>query len=100
MIQPIATRMPPTAMTIFGPILSASQPSIGVSQVSSATKIAKATWMSATIQPCALFIGPTNKVQPYCRLAIITMQMMTAMSCHQRWAATAPVLLSAISTPP
>ena len=35
-------------------------------------------------QPCALLIGLTNSVQPYCRLAIITMQMMPAMSCTQR----------------
>ncbi len=84
MIQPMATKTPPAAMTNFGPILSASQPSIGVSQVSSAMKMLKAIWMSATTQPWALFIGPTNNVQPYCRLAIITMQMMPAMSCHQR----------------
>src|SRR5208282_4461484 len=56
--------------------------------------------MSVVDQPCALFIGPTNNVQPYCRLAIITMQTMPAMSCHQRWGATAPMLLSDISTPP
>ena len=59
----------------------------------------KAIWMSATTQPCALFIGPTNSVQPYCRLAIITMQMMTTISCHQRLGATAPMLLSDISIP-
>jgi hypothetical protein len=29
-------------------------------------------------------MGLTNKVQPYCRLAIITMQMMPAISCIQR----------------
>ena len=43
-----------------------------------------ATWISAITQPCALFIGLTNKVQPYCRLAIITMQMMPASSWSQR----------------
>ena len=28
------------------------------------------------VQPCALLIGSTNSVQPYCRLAISTMQTM------------------------
>jgi len=56
--------------------MSTIQPSIGVSQVSSAMKTANANWIEAIDQPCALLIGLTNSVQPYCRLAIITMQMM------------------------
>ena len=71
--------MPPKPTTIFGPRCGPStstiQPSIGVSQVSSAIKIAKANWIDVIDQPCALLIGLTNSVQPYCRLAIITMQM-------------------------
>jgi hypothetical protein len=51
MIQPSATSTPPNATTSLGPILSASQPSIGVSQVSSATKMLNAIWISATLQP-------------------------------------------------
>ena len=35
-------------------------------------------------QPCALLIGLTNRVHPYCRLAIITMQTMQQMSLIQR----------------
>ena len=74
--------MPPNATTNFGPRrgprMSTIQPSIGVSQVSSAMKMLKANWMAAMDQPCALLIGLTNSVHPYCRLAIITMQMMTA----------------------
>ena len=73
--------MPPNATIELRPAcagraLSTIQPSIGVSQVSSAMKIAKANWIDAIDQPCALLIGLTNSVQPYCRLAIITMQMM------------------------
>jgi hypothetical protein len=37
-------------------------------------KIEKANWIEAIDQPCALLIGLTNSVQPYWRLAIITMQ--------------------------
>ena len=44
----------------------------------------KANWMSAIAHPCALFIGPTNNVQPYCRLAIITMQTIPTSSWTQR----------------
>jgi hypothetical protein len=29
-------------------------------------------------------MGSTKRFQPYCRLAIITMQMMPKMSCHHR----------------
>jgi hypothetical protein len=43
MTQPMPTMMPPNAMTSFGPIVSAIQPSIGVSHVSKAMKIAKAS---------------------------------------------------------
>ena len=78
MIQPIATRMPPPPITTrgpqSGPSVSAIQPSIGVGQVSRAMNKAKATWMSAIAQPWALCSGSTNSVQPYCRLAIMTMQ--------------------------
>ena len=79
-----------------GPSTSTIQPSIGVSQVSSAMKIAKANWIEAIDQPCALLIGLTNSVQPYCRLAIITMQMMAQMSCRQRVACAAEALDSTI----
>ncbi len=90
-IHPIPTKIPPKATIsrgpFFGPTLSTIQPWIGVSQVSSATNRLKAIWMSATAQPCATFIGRTNKVQPYCRLAIITMQTMPMISWSQRFAA-------------
>src|SRR5579872_392224 len=57
---------------------------MGVSQVSSATKMLKAIWMSATDHFVAVAIGLTNSVQPYCRLAISTMQMMPTINCVQR----------------
>src|SRR3982074_2074900 len=44
----------------------------------------KATWMDARSQPCFCPIGPPNGVQPYWRLAIITMQTMPISSCSQR----------------
>src|SRR5580700_11710062 len=88
MTQPAPTMMPPPATISLGPRCGPStstiQPSIGVSQVSSAMKIAKANWIEAIDQPCALLIGLTNNVQPYCRLAISTMQMMPTVSCAQR----------------
>ncbi len=89
MIQPIAIITPPKATISRGPrcapIRSTIQPSSGVSQVSSATNRLKAIWMSATAQPCARFIGWTNRVQPYCRLAIITIATMPMTSCSQRF---------------
>src|ERR1700688_112785 len=88
MTQPMATMMPPKETTSFGPRCGPStstiQPSMGVSHVSSAMKTAKATWIEAIDQPCALLIGLTNNVHPYCRLAIITMQMMQNVSWTQR----------------
>ena len=88
MTQPSATMMPPNATISFGPrrapSVSTIQPWIGVSHVSSAMKMLKANWIDASDQPCALLIGLTNSVQPYCRLAISTMQMMQAMSWPQR----------------
>src|ERR1700688_1524650 len=88
MTQPMATMMPPKETTSFGPRCGPStstiQPSMGVSHVSSAMKTAKATWIEGIDQPCALLIGLTNNVHPYCRLAIITMQMMQNVSWTQR----------------
>ena len=94
-IQAIAIIAPPKATInlgpFFGPMRSTIQPSIGVSQVSSATNRLKAIWISAIDQPCALLIGWTNKVQPYCRLAIITMQTMPMISWSQRLVDGEPV---------
>src|SRR5579863_10299581 len=88
MTQPSPTMIPPKAITSLGPRrgprLSAIQPSIGVSHVSSAMKIEKANWIDASDQPCALLIGLTKRVQPYCRLAISTMQITPTISCVQR----------------
>ena len=85
--------MPPNATISLGPrrapSVSTIQPSIGVSHVSSAMKMLNATWIDAIDQPCALLIGLTKSVQPYCRLAISTMQMMPKMSWPQRVAADA-----------
>src|SRR5215467_6540857 len=88
-IHPMATRIPPDATIAFGPRwgpkTSANQPATGVSQVSSAMKMAKADWIAARVHVgCAALIGFTNNVQPYCRLAIMTMQTMTDNSCVHR----------------
>src|SRR5215203_2078924 len=57
---------------------------MGTSHVSVSTKIVKATWIAALVQWCLSAIGLTNSVHPYCRLAIIAMQMMPITSCPQR----------------
>ena len=44
----------------------------------------KATWMAVRPQWNFWSIGLTNSVQPYCRLAIITMQSTPNTSCRQR----------------
>ena len=62
---------------------------MGTSHVSVSTKMVKATCIAARPQLCLSSIGPTNSVQPYCRLAIITMQMMPKTSWPQRVAAEA-----------
>src|ERR1700722_18281527 len=102
MTHPAPTKMPPKPTMSFGPRCGPSkstiQPSTGVSQVSSAMKIAKANWIDAIDQPCALLIGLTNSVQPYCRLAIITMQMMTIINWAQREALAVDVATGAVLT--
>ena len=70
--------------TIFGPNRSTNQPSTGTSQVSVSTKMLNATWIAARPHWYFWSIGKTNSVQPYCRLAIITMQTMPKTSCSHR----------------
>src|SRR5665213_3522573 len=79
----IPERTPPVATMTRGPYLSTSAASNGTSHVSTSTKIVKETWTAARLQPCPLTIGSTNSVQPYCRLAIIAMQITPATSCNQ-----------------
>ena len=67
-----------------GPSRSAIQPLSGVAQVSSATKIVNAIWISETAQSCAFCKGRTNTDQPYCRLAIMIMQTTPKIKCRQR----------------
>ena len=94
--------IPPKATISLGPRrtprISTIQPSIGVSHVSSAMKMLNANWIEAIDQPCALLIGLTNSVQPYCRLAISTMQMMPKTSWPQR--ACNPAVLDATAVAP
>src|SRR5258708_7169976 len=107
MTQPAATMIPPKATISLGPRwaprLSTIQPSTGVSQVSRAIKIVNASVIAARVSKChqrkskfqalcASLIGLTKSVHPYCRLAIITMQMMQEISCHQRDALDADAL--------
>src|SRR5882757_9897916 len=70
-------------MTIRGPYLSTNHPSIGTSQVSNKTKSVKAIWIDARSQPNFFWMSGTKNVQPYCRLAIITMQTTPMTSCTQ-----------------
>src|SRR6267143_609274 len=79
---------PPITTIHFGPKRSTRYPSAGTSQVSSRTKMVNVTWMAALPQWYLSPIGPTNSVQPYCRLAIITMQMMPMINCAQGRAKT------------
>src|ERR1700722_19846253 len=79
-----ATRMTPREATMRGLTLSPNQLSTGTSQVSARTKTAKAPPIAARDQPCAFDIGSTNRFQPYCRLAIITMQTMPMINWVQR----------------
>src|SRR5262250_696120 len=57
---------------------------MGTSQVSVRTNIENATWIAARVHPNLSEIGLTKSVQPYCRLAIITMQMMPRTSWPHR----------------
>src|ERR1035437_3078842 len=82
--QLAATRNDAPSTTMRGPYLSTNHPSMGISQVSTSTKIVKATWMAGLAQPCLSAIGLTNSVQPYWRFAIIDMQTMPTTSCHHR----------------
>src|SRR4029079_4645099 len=79
-VQASATTIPPNITTMRGPNLSTNHPSTGTSQVSVATKIVNATCIAGRPQLNLALIGSTKYVQPYCRFAIITMQMMPATS--------------------
>src|SRR5947207_8592411 len=81
MIQAIPHRTPPTKITIRGPYLSTNQHSIGTSHVSNRTNSVNATCIDARPQPNFFWMSGTKNVQPYCRLAIITMQLTPMMSC-------------------
>src|ERR1700720_1165465 len=83
MIQAIPHRTPPTKITIRGPYLSTNQPSIGTSHVSNRTNSVNATWIDARSQPNFFWMSGTKNVQPYWRLAIITMQTTPMTSCTQ-----------------
>src|ERR1700746_459316 len=86
--------MPPTRTTILGPNRATSHPSTGTSQASVRTKMLNATWIAGRHQWNLLSIGRTNKVHPYCRLAIITMQMMPTTSWTGRTDAVGAVALA------
>src|SRR5215471_14726078 len=83
-IQASPARHPPANTMIRGPKRSTRYPSAGTSQVSNSTNSVNATWIEARFQPCFWLIGIVKSVQPYWRLAIITMQMMPMISWVQR----------------
>src|SRR5258708_37117966 len=64
-----------------GPKRSARYASKGTSQVSKRTKRVKANWIATLPQWYLASIGLMKMVQPYCRLAIMPMQMTPAKSC-------------------
>src|SRR6266852_9770874 len=64
-----------------GPTRSARYASKGTSQVSKRTKRVKANWIATLPQWYLASIGLMKMVQPYCRLAIMAMQMTPATSC-------------------
>jgi hypothetical protein len=84
MIQAAATRTPLARTSTLGPKRSTRTPEIGATQVSVTMKMVKATWIAALPQWYLTSIGSMKSVQPYCRLAIITRQMMPRMSWPQR----------------
>ena len=54
---------------------------------------------AAIDQPCALLMGLTNSVQPYCRLAIMIMQMTQNVRLSQRVESGTPTtLLESVAT--
>src|SRR6267154_5713311 len=75
MTQPIPHSTPPMNTTTCGPYLSTNQPSMGTSQVSNRTNNVNANWIDARSHLNVLSISGTKNVQPYCRLAIMTMAM-------------------------
>ncbi len=79
-LQPNPQRMPATVIRTRGPIRSISHPSNGCTNVCSRMKSVNAPWTSDCCQPLAARIGPTNRVQAYCRLAIITIAISDATS--------------------
>src|SRR6267143_470283 len=79
-------RMRPTITAGGGPKRSTRYLSTGTNQVSSKTKTENATWIEARPQWNLASIGFTNSVQPYCRFAIMAMQMMPITSCTHRYA--------------
>src|SRR5262245_45076479 len=83
-IQASPARHPPANTMIRGPKRSTRYPSAGTSQVSNSTKSVNATWIDARFQPYFSLMGIVKSVQPYWRLAIITMQMMPTVSWPQR----------------
>src|SRR5215831_16849236 len=83
-IQASPARHPPANTMIRGPKRSTRYPSAGTSQVSNSTNSVNATWIDARFQPYFWLMGIVKSVQPYCRLAIITMQMMPMTSWLQR----------------
>jgi hypothetical protein len=64
-----------------GPKRSARYASKGTSQVSKRIKRVKANWMATFPQWYFASIGLMKMVQPYCKLAIMAMQMTPATSC-------------------
>src|ERR1700755_1567710 len=85
MTQPMPHSTPPTKITKLGPYLSTNQPSIGTSQVWNSTNNVKPPWMEARPHPNSFWMPGTKNVQPYCRLAIITMQITPMTNCAHRF---------------
>src|SRR5260221_11669035 len=81
MTQADAAKMPLTMTTGVGPKRSTRYPSKGTNHGSVKMIIVNATCIAARPQWYLASSRPTNSVQPYCRVAIITMHVTPMASC-------------------
>src|SRR5579872_625151 len=85
MAHPLPQSSPAILTNMRGPSLSMSHPEQGMNQVSAAMKNVNAHWTSESFQWCAAIIGLTNRVQAYCRLAIMIIATTAAANRNHRF---------------
>ena len=82
--QAMPTSTPPTATSRRGPKRSTRYASNGTSQVSKRMNVDNNPVMNGRPKLVFSLMGSTNSVQPYCRLAIITIVKMPTTNCVHR----------------